>query len=141
MTRASTIVRTVWAACLLVGGLNHARILLQHGLFWDYGGANPASAVYWTSLTILDPLVAALLFVRPRLGIASTVVLIVTNVAHNLAVTAYHTPAGELLARVASAPFLLSQIAFMLFVAVTAPSAWKGLAPADRSRERSVHPA
>lgn len=76
MQRSSLVVRVIWAACLLVGGLNHARILLQHGLFWDYGGVGLASAVYWSSLTILDPVVAALLFVRPKTGILGAIVLI-----------------------------------------------------------------
>jgi hypothetical protein len=136
LQRRSRIVRSVWAACLLVGGLNHARILLQHGILWDYGGVNAVSAVYWSSLTLFDPLVAALLFVRPKAGITGTVVLIVTNVAHNLAITGHYTPAGQLLERVASAPFMLAQIAFMLFVAATAPIAWNGVA-GGRSVDRS----
>ena len=134
MKRRSAIVRAVWAACLLVGGLNHARILLTHGLWWDYGGVSAASAVYWSSLTILDPLVAALLFLRPRIGIPAAILLIVTNVAHNLAITAHRAPDGEFLARAAASPFLLAQIAFMLFVAATARMAWRG-AVGGRSRE------
>jgi hypothetical protein len=125
--RGSTIVRSVWAACLLAAGLNHARILAEHGLFWDYGGAHPVSAAYWSSLTILDPLVAALLFVRPRLGIVATIVLIVTNVAHNLVITAQRSADGQLLDRIASSPFLLMQIGFLLFVTATARIAWKGV--------------
>jgi hypothetical protein len=128
--RASLVVRSIWAACLLIGGVNHARILIEHGLFWDYGGVSRASAAYWSSLTILDPLAAALLFVRPKAGIVVTILLIVTNVIHNLAVTARFAPAGALLPRVASDPFILSQIAFMLFVAATAHMAWKGMAGA-----------
>jgi hypothetical protein len=77
---------------LLVAGANHARILLQHGLFWDYGGLSWASAAYLSGLTILDPLTATLLFARPRIGIAATIVLIVTNVIHNIAVTAHYAP-------------------------------------------------
>ena len=127
MHRRSLIVRSIWAACLLIGGANHARILLQHGLFWDYHGVAWPSAVYWTSLTIIDPLVAALLFVRPKAGIISTVALIVTNVAHNQAVTAHFAPEGEFLAR-ASHPILISQIVFMLFVIATARVAWRGTA-------------
>lgn len=131
MKRGSLIVRSLWAACLLIGGINHARILLLHGLSWDYGGVGWASAAYWSSLTILDPLVAALLFIRPRTGIAATILLIVTNVIHNLAVTARFVPEGEFLARAAD-PFLLSQIAFMLFVAATARTAWKGAVPGQQ---------
>jgi hypothetical protein len=121
--RGSIVVRSVWAACLLVAGLNHARLLVQHGLLWDYGGLNPISAAYMTGLTLLDPLVAALLFARPKVGIVATAVLITTNVIHNLATIAQSAPAGEFLAR-ALHPILLSQIGFMLFVAATARIAW-----------------
>jgi hypothetical protein len=88
---------------------------------------NPLSAAYWSSLTLVDPLVAGLLFIKPRIGIPATIVLIVTNVAHNLTITAEGVPAGQLLERVASAPFLLAQIGFMLFVALTSPIAWRDL--------------
>jgi hypothetical protein len=110
---------------LLIAGLNHARRLIQHGPFWDYGGLNPISAAYQSSLTLIDPLVAALLFIRPKAGIVATVLLIVTNVIHNLATTAHFAPPGEFLTR-ASHPILLSQIAFMLFVLATARIAWRG---------------
>jgi hypothetical protein len=123
--RGSIVVRSIWAACLLVAGLNHARLLVEHGLSWDYGGLNPISAAYQSSLTFIDPLVAALLFIRPRVGIVATVVLIVTNVAHNLAVAAHSAPAGEFLTR-ASHPITLSQIGFMLFVLGTVRIAWAG---------------
>ena len=125
MERASLVIRSVWAACLLIGGLNHARTLLKHGLFWDYGGSNTISSAYWTSLTFLDPLVAALLFIRARFAIPATVVLIVTNVVHNVATIAHFAPEREFLAR-ASHPVMLSQIGFMLFVAATARIAWVG---------------
>lgn len=125
--RASLFVRSIWAACLLIAGVNHARILLQHGLFWDYGGVAWASAAYWSSLTILDPIAAALLIARPKVGILSTIVLIITNVIHNLAVTAQHAPEGEFLTRAASDPFIISQIGFLMFVGATARIAWKGV--------------
>ena len=135
-TRGSWIVRIIWAACLLIGGLNHARILLRHGLCWDYGGVAPASAVYWSSLTILDPLVAALLFVRPRLGIAATILLIVSNVIHNLYVTAQFAPPGEFLPRAANFA-MISQILFMLLVAATARLAWSGVPNGPPAQPRS----
>jgi hypothetical protein len=124
--RGSLIVRCIWAACLLIGGANHAWTLLRLGLLWDYGGIAWASAAYWSSLTILDPIAAALLFARPKVGIFGTVALIATNVVHNLAVTAHYAPEGEFLAR-ASHPFMISQIGFMLFVGATARMAWEGV--------------
>jgi hypothetical protein len=101
--------------------------LLQQGLFWDYGGVGWGSAAYWSSLTILDPIAAALLFVRPKAGIISTIGIIVTNVVHNLTLTAQYAPHGEFLTRVASNPFTVSQIGFMLFVGATAHIAWNGV--------------
>ena len=126
MTRRSLVIRSIWATCLLIGAANHARILLRHGLCWDYGGVSWASSFYWSSLTILDPLVAALLFLRPKIGIASTLVLIVSNVIHNLAVTSQRATASEIFSAVASSPSVLLQIGFMIFVVSTARIAWEG---------------
>jgi len=125
MERWSPIIRSIWAACLLLAGLNHARILFQHGLFWDYHGASLASAVYWSSLTIIDPLVAALLLIRPRIGVPATLAVITTNVVHNLALTATNTRDGAFLVYVFSSPQLMSQIGFLLFVIATWRIAWR----------------
>jgi hypothetical protein len=125
--RRSIVVRSVWAACLLIAALNHTRVLILHGLAWDYGGLHPISSGYLTALTLLDPLAAALLFIKPRVGIVATGVVIVTNVVHNLATTAHFAPPGEFLGRV-SHPIILSQIAFMLFVVATVRMAWLGAA-------------
>ena len=84
-----------------------------------------ASAIYWSSLTFLDPLAAVLLFVRPRIGIALTAAIIVSNVAHNLWFTAAHPLHGSLLEDVTSSFFMMSQIAFLLFVGATASMAWR----------------
>jgi hypothetical protein len=130
----------IWAACLLLATCNHALILIRHGLFWDHGGVGWASALYWSSLTLIDPIVAALLFVRPRLGIGLTAVLIATNVAHNLAIAAQHAPEGTLLARIASTPVLLSQIGFLVLVLLTARAAWRGAERAS-ARAKSIRRA
>lgn len=134
MERRSLVLRSIWAACLLAAGLNHVRILVEHGLLYDYGGLHPISAAYLTSLTLLDPLVAALLFLRPRLGVVATVVLIVTNVIHNLGTIAWFAPAGEFMDRAAH-PVMMSQIAFMLFVSMTARWAWFGVMEGGRREQ------
>jgi len=103
----------------MLAALNHARILIVHGMFWDYGGVGRGSALYWSGLTLVDPVVAVLLLVRPRIGVPAAAVLIATNVVHNLSVTARFTPEGEVLGRVVTSPVLLSQIGFLLFVALT----------------------
>ncbi len=137
MERASLVIRSIWAACLLVAAANHARTLLRHGLFWDYGGVGWGSAFYWSSLTLIDPIVAALLFVRPKAGIVATILHIVTNVIHNLTVTAVHAAPGDFLLSVASRPFLLTQIGFMIFVGATARIGWRGVGSGGEPREQS----
>lgn len=126
MERRSILIRAIWALCLVAAGLNHARILFEHGLLWDYGGAALGSAIYWSSLTVIDPLVAALLFIRPRAGIICTAALIASNVVHNLIVTAAAAPDGQAFADAAN-PFLIAQIGFLVFVAATARAAWRGI--------------
>jgi hypothetical protein len=119
MERRGRIIRGIWAACLFFAGCNHARILLQHGLSWDYYGASPASAFYWSALTLVDPLVAALLIVRPRIGVPATVLVIATNVIHNLAVTAHDARGDTFLELVTANWQLTSQIGFLLLVLAT----------------------
>jgi len=130
LQRRSLMIRSAYAACMLGAAFNHARILFQHGLFWSYGGVPWPSAAYWTSLTFLDPLAALLLFLRPRVGIAATAIIIATNVVHNLWVATWRAPTGQLASYVLSNPFTMSQLAFLLFVAVTARAAWIGAAGA-----------
>ncbi|MBA2467156.1 MAG: hypothetical protein H0V46_06070 [Sphingomonas sp.] len=103
--------------------VNHVRAVLAHG--WLPAHLPPLSALYWSSLTFLDPLAVALLFLRPRIGIALTAAIIVSNVAHNLWFVAAFPLRGSFAEDVTSSGFMMSQIAFLLFVALTAPLAWR----------------
>lgn len=95
---------------------------------WDYNGAHVVSRVYWTSLAILDPLAAALLLWKPRSGLLLTVVIVVSNVAHNTWVMLE-----------SSAPdwqnsMYLLQVLFLTFVLATVRIAWRDVPGAkDRS--------
>jgi hypothetical protein len=118
MHRRSIAVRTFFALCLLGATFNHARAIAEHGLLWDYGYGSDtalASKIYWGLLTLLDPLAALLLFVRPRAGIAVTVAIIVSDVLHNGWYVARH---GQWLA-----PFFVAQVAFCIAVLALAPLA------------------
>jgi hypothetical protein len=115
-------IRIVYALCLAGATINHVRAVVAHGWFPPLVPAG--TALYWSSLMFLDPLAAALLFVRPRAGIGLTVAIIVSDVAHNLWFMAAHPLRDSLLADVTSSAFMMSQIAFLLFVAATAPLAW-----------------
>ncbi len=134
MSRASLLIRSLWTACLFAAGANHARILILHGWWWDYGGAPWPSAAYWTALTFLDPLVAALLFVLPRTSVVATVALIGSNVVHNLAFTAQRTSAPDFVRLLATDWHPIAQIAFLLFTLATARIAWAAAGSNQPSR-------
>ena len=65
---------------------------------------------------MLDPLAALLLFIRPRIGVAATIAIITSDVVHNLWFVAGHRANRAL----PHDPFLLSQIAFLVLVGLTA---------------------
>lgn len=119
--RRSLVLRTVYALCLLGATYNHASTLFQHGLFWDYGGVPRASATFWTMLVVLDPAAVILLFTRPNAGVAATAAIIIVDVIHNLWIQARFFPP---LLHGLAAPQMVEQIAFMVFVVITAPFAW-----------------
>lgn len=76
------------------------------------------------SLTVLDLVAALLLFLRPRVGIGLTVAIIISDVVHNLWFEATHPLSGSFFRAVTASLFMMSQIVFLLFVAITAPVAW-----------------
>lgn len=127
MPQSGFLIRLVYALCLGGATLNHIRAVLAHGWLPDH--LPRVTALFWSSLTILDPLAVILLFLRPRIGIALTALIIISDVAHNLLFMADHPVRGSLLEDVTSSAVMISQIAFLLFVAITAPVAWRG----DRS--------
>jgi hypothetical protein len=120
VTRLSLALRLLFAACLLGATVNHVRADIDCGLLCGYGfDAALPSRIYWSSLTVLDPLAAALLLVRPRAGLWLTFVVIASDVLHN----SYYVA----LANEWTNPFYLSQVGFLVLAAATAPLAWKGL--------------
>jgi hypothetical protein len=123
--RRGLVIRGIYAACLLVATINHIRAVALHGWFPTYLPWLTAS--YWNSLTFLDPLAAALLFVRPKLGIVTTFAIIVTDVVHNLWFTATYARSASPAHAIATSPFLLAQMAFLTFVALTFSIAWWGV--------------
>ncbi len=106
--------RLIWALCLAVGTCTHVFALVKNG--GEYDGIPIASAIFWNSLTVLDPLAAALLYLRPRIGVAATMAIMISDVAHNTWVVATF---GGMVWMVAI------QAAFLLFVLASAHLIWR----------------
>jgi type III secretory pathway component EscT len=67
----------------------------------------------------LDPLAAALLFFKPRLGVVATIAIMLADVAHNS--WAFMSGRGDVVA-------LVLQATFLGFVLGTSPSVWAAAA-------------
>jgi hypothetical protein len=128
--------RTIYALCLTGATYNHWATILQHGFFWDHGGFPKASTTFWTTLAVLDPIAVILLFTRPNAGVAATAAIIAADVIHNVWIEALYFP--PLLHALANAPQVIEQIAFMIFVLITAPLAWSRCSPDQPPAERPV---
>jgi hypothetical protein len=116
------IARLIWALCLAIGTCTHIASLIEG---WN-DRVPVASIVFWDSLTILDPLAAVLLFLRPRIGVVLTLAIMLSDVAHNVwAITAFQAMVWPVVA----------QALFLIFVLATASLVWRG-APALRTRPR-----
>lgn len=111
----SLIIRAIFAVCMAGAAWNHARILFEHGLWWNYGGVHPFYAAFWTSLTFFDSLAVFLLLTRPRAGLVLTTLIIVSDVLINTCVglTYGFDPAA-----------FAAQGIFMVFVLGTVRMAW-----------------
>jgi len=116
-------IRRVYALCLLVATCTHVVPLIQHGVFWDYGGAGWFSVVFWTSLAIADPVAAGCLFVWPRVGLVLTSGIIGLDVLHNAIVFSDVLLRPSVLHLWTYMAFGL-QVAFLLFVIATVRMAW-----------------
>jgi len=111
--------RMVWALCLAIGTCTHVAALV-----YGWNGHVPfGSRIFWNSLTVLDPLAAAALFLRPRIGVILTLAIMVADVGHNIwAIGAFEAMVW---------PVVL-QALFLIFVLATAHLIWRD-APGQRA--------
>ena len=111
-TSLAQLARLVWALCLVIGTCTHVAALLYG---WNDRVPLP-SLIFWDALTVLDPLAAALLFLRPRVGVVLTLAIMVADVGHNFwAIFAFD----------AIAWLVVPEALFLIFVLATAPLIWR----------------
>lgn len=112
------IIRIIYALCLIGAGINHLTSLIIHGLFWDYNHAPLISRFFWTSLTFFDPLAAILLFIKTKLGLILTFLIIFVDVIHNawLLLDEERTLLNQM---------FIAQFIFLIFVVFTIQIPWK----------------
>lgn len=101
---------------------NHAADLMRGGLFpyAKWYGAPESFNLYWTGLTLLDPLAIAALIINVRVGYVLALCIMLTDVPINLYANANYW----------SLPFhendaLIMQIGFLLFLLLTIRRVWR----------------
>lgn len=110
------VVLLLWCLGFAVGTATHLTDILLRGVF-AYTYAPLWMNAFWTSLTVLDPLVVLLLIVARRAGIVLGVAVMVADLAIN-------TYAGTLPSMSAASYQLVLQWIFGLFVLITAGRLW-----------------
>ena len=112
----SFLIRFIYAVCLAGASYNNTRIVVAHGLTWNYGGLPVFVCAFWTALTFIDAFAVILLFTKPILGLGLTITIIVSDVVINFWVGLTY---GFDIAS------LLAQALFLLFVISTIGTAWR----------------
>lgn len=115
----SFLIRLVYAICLAGASYNHAKIVAEHGLDWNYGGLPVFVCVFWTALTFIDALTVILLMTKPIPGLALATAIIVCDVVINSWVGM--TYGFDITS-------FLAQTLFLLFVISTVGIAWRSAA-------------
>jgi hypothetical protein len=142
MSKASVVLRGIYATCLALATITHVLVDMRYGVF--LAGLEPLGypigiRLYWASLTFLDPAAAILLFVRPRAGLVLCAVIIATDVLNNSWVAYHRSEFGPLVLDHGQTVYhhsganmsLILEVAFLIFVFATILYAWKGL-PRDQ---------
>jgi hypothetical protein len=125
--RAVESLRLTMIGAFSVGTCTHVENALRAGLL-PLPLQPIAFNLFWTSLTVLDPLAAILLVVRPRVGLVLSGVIMAADVSINAIA---FRPSGALRSEW---PFWL-QVGFAGLVLAAGPYCWRRL---ERPRELSV---
>ncbi|MFB2585846.1 hypothetical protein [Herbiconiux liukaitaii] len=125
--RALRVFQVLWVLGFLVGTTTHTADLIVGGVN-AYSGFPLGVRLFWVSLTILDPVTAALIIFRRRSGIVLGIAVIVADIAVNWSVFAL---VGGL-----SLFGVISQSLFAVLILVTARPLWIWFGPSS-PRERA----
>ena len=135
MAKASFVFRIVYAVCLAAATYTHVVFHLRFGVFLESltsAGYSIGTRIFWSSLTILDPIAVYLLFFRPRIGLILAFIIIVCDVLHNSWIL-HHLGFS-------AGPEYWAQVAFLVFVLATIKVAWRGLPRANALKNETTEP-
>ena len=132
------LIRAVYVVAFTVGTVTHVADIPRWGIL-PRNQYHLAVNVFWTSITLFDPLAIVLLLRRQRSGILLGGLIMVLDVAVNMAAGLHeYFGTGRFLMW-----GLLTQIPFALFLLATAPSLWSAFGyeePPNNKMQRTRPP-
>jgi len=117
--RMVKLIFVIYMLCFLWATKNHILDIWRGG-FLPYTEAPLVFNIYWTSLTLLDPLAIILLYYFPYYGMVLAVLIMVSDIAVNLYAT-YSFWNSDIFTNRS----LQLQILFGIFLFLTVPILWK----------------
>jgi hypothetical protein len=120
MTSVAFVLRVLYASAFIFATIENWAAFIQifPTPYWRLAGMPSFSAVYFYSLLLIDPIVSALLLLRPKIGIVLAGLIVATNVAHNTWLIRHMNASPDSM-------YWLT-IAFLAFYSLTLP-VWRGL--------------
>ncbi|MFT5860869.1 MAG: hypothetical protein ACI865_002985 [Flavobacteriaceae bacterium] len=133
LAKSVRITLIIQSISMLMGASTHITWGIKNGFLSEHYHASIGTALFWDSLTFLDPLAALLLIIRSKSGLLLTTFIIIVDVLHNnlfYADELYFTPIpiGTWLA---TYWMILGQMIFLLFVLVTLKRNWRAVNETD----------
>ena len=126
-----SIILVVFILAFAGATYNHMMDIISGGFFpYTKKWGTPESLnLYWTSLTILDPLAIAALIINVRAGYVMALCIMFTDVPINLYANTYYWPLP-----LYENYSLLMQLSFLIFLLSTVHRIWKRTATNDKRK-------
>jgi hypothetical protein len=77
------VILVLQSLALIMGTSTHLSWVIQNGFLSEKYNAPLPTMLFWDGLTLLDPLAALLLFIKPKIGLVLTLIIILADVLHN----------------------------------------------------------
>lgn len=107
---------------LLMGTSTHVAWVIKNGFLSSLYNAPLFSKLFWDALTFIDPLAAILLFLKPKIGVYLTLIIIMSDIIHNNIIYVdelYLNPPPSIIEWFKTYWMIAGQIGFGLFVILT----------------------
>lgn len=113
------IILAIQSISMLGGASTHVWWTINYGFLSEKYNVPFYSMLFWDSLTFLDPIAAALLIIKPRMGVWLTAIIMIVDVFHNSILLLSAVAFMEIIIAPMHHWMWICQVVFLLFVLIT----------------------